>query len=333
MTEISRRNLLAATGALAAAGLAPASLAAESQGLKGKAVFITGTSSGFGRLGALLYARAGARVFATMRNLPRPEAADLRQVAAHEQLDLHVLALDVRSDEQVAAAVAEAERIHGGAMDVVVNNAGIYVAGPVELQDMEAARLAFDTNVLGVHRVLRAVLPKMRAARRGWIVNVSSQAGRVIMPGGGLYSATKFALEALSEQLAYELVPHGIEVTIIEPGGFPTNVGANRARYNAELLARADEDRKAAYPALVRFMTPPPAANPAAPRPAGLPDPIEVPNAILELALLPAGSRPLRRPVHPSQRPQEAINAVSAETQRRLLGSGPYKDWAAAVLD
>ena len=333
MTEISRRNLIAATGALAAAGLAPASLAAEANGLKGKAVFITGTSSGFGRLGALLYARAGARVFATMRNLPRQEAEDLRKIAAEEKLDLHVLPLDVRSDEQVAAAVAEAERIHGAAMDVVINNAGIYVAGPVELQDMEAARFAFDTNVLGVQRVLRAALPKMRAAKRGWIVNVSSQAGRVIMPGGGLYSATKFALEALSEQLAYELVPHGIEVTIIEPGGFPTNVGANRARYNTELLARADEERKSAYPALVRSMAPPAAANPAAPRPAGLPDPVEVPRAIAELAALPAGSRPLRRPVHPTQRPQEAINAVSADTQRRLLGSGPFKDWAAAVLD
>ena len=148
MDPLSRRSLLAASGAAAALAAAPVAALADANGsLAGRSFLITGASSGFGRLGALLYARAGARVFATMRNLPRPEAAELEQIARAEKLDLHVLTLDVRSDEQVAKAVAEAERRNGGPLDVLVNNAGIVINGPIEVQDMEAFHLAFDTNV------------------------------------------------------------------------------------------------------------------------------------------------------------------------------------------
>lgn len=343
MTELSRRTLLAGTGALAAAAAVPA---AAQQGeapapaltpgsLAGKAFLITGCSSGFGRLGALLYARLGARVFATMRNLPRPEADDLRRIAAEEKLDLHVLPLDVLSEEQAEAAVAEAERINGGAIDVLVNNAGVVINGPVEVHDIEAARLQFETNVLGYHRMARAVLPGMRARKSGLIFNVSSQQGRIIMPGFGLYAATKFAVEAWSEQLAYELVPHGIEVVIIQPGGYPTNVGANRNRYARAIRERAAPRHADGYPALVAGMGPqqaPPAPQPANPA-STMTDPTDVPRAIAEIAAMPAGSRPLRRPVHPRQRPQVEINRVSAETQRQLLGNGPYAAWAQSVLD
>ncbi|HEX7753531.1 MAG TPA: SDR family oxidoreductase [Novosphingobium sp.] len=339
MTDLSRRHLLAASGVIAAAAALPAAAQTASQpapgAFKGKSFLITGSSSGFGRLGALYYARLGGRVFATMRNLPRPEAEDLRRIARDEDLDLHILALDVRSDEQVAKAVADAERINGGPLDVLVNNAGVVIGGPVELHDMAAAELSFDTNVFGPQRLIRAVLPGMRTRKSGVIVNVSSQQGRVVMPGGGLYAPTKFALEALSEQLAYELVPHGIEVVIIEPGGYGTSVGANRARYNAEVLARADAPRKAAYPELVRAMAPRPgaaASAPPAPRP-GMPDPQDVPNAIAEIVAMPAGTRPLRRPVHPGNKPQLAINRVAAESQLAMMGNGPYAAWAKAVHD
>ena len=104
-------------------------------------------------------------------------------------------------------------------------------------------------------RTARAVLPAMRQRKSGLIVNVSSQQGRVIMPGMGVYAATKFAVEAMSEQLAYELAPHGIEVLIIQPGGFPTNVGANRARYNRELAARAGARHAAGYPQIMAGMS------------------------------------------------------------------------------
>lgn len=326
---IDRRQLLAGSTILAAAAASPAA-SAIAEGtfpvLKGQSILITGCSSGFGYHGALHYARLGAKVFATMRNLPRPEADELRAVAAGEALDITVLALDVLSEEQVNRAVAEAERLAGGALDVVVNNAGIGMTGPVEVQDLAATQLAFDTNVFGPQRVLRAALPAMRARKSGLIVNISSQLGRVIAPAGGHYSATKFALEALSEQLAYELAPHGVEVAIIEPGGYPTKVWVNRNRYNTELKARIDAERKAGYGALVERMGTETGAGRTA-------DVLDVPRAIAEIAALPAGRRPLRRAVHPGPKPQEAINRVAAATQLEWLGQSPFGPWVRAVHD
>lgn len=332
MTEFTRRNILAASGAIAATSAlsSPASALAPPD-LGGMSFLITGTSSGFGNLGALLYARLGAKVFATMRNLPRPEGAELEKIAREEKLDLTVLPLDVLSDEQVANTIADAEKLNGGPIAVLVNNAGIVISGPVEVQDMEAMKLAFDTNVMGYQRTVRAVLPGMRKRKSGVIFNVSSQQGRIIMPGMGVYSATKFAVESMSEQLAYELAPHGIEVVIIEPGGYPTKVGENRARYNAALLARTDAVRSEGYPEMISQMSSSASGRSvSASRMSS--DPLDIPRAIAEIAAMPAGQRPLRRAVHPAPKPQEEINRVCTETQRKLLGSGPYAPWADAVL-
>lgn len=327
MTELTRRTLIAGTTALAAAGAASALGESTAEPvLKGKSFLITGCSSGFGRVGALHYARLGAKVFATMRNLPRPEAEELRALAKTEKLDLTVLPLDVLSDEQVASAVSEAERLAGGALDVVVNNAGIGITGPVEFQDIAATRLAFETNVFGIQRVIRAALPAMRARKSGLIVNISSQLGRVIVPGGGHYSATKFALEALSEQLAYELAPKGIEICVIQPGGYPTKVWVNRNRYNLELKARIDPERAAGYPEAYQSMGTETGAGRSA-------DPLDVPAAIAAIAAMPAGTRPLRRAVHPGPKPQEAINRVCAESQLAWLGNTPLGPWIKAVHD
>jgi NAD(P)-dependent dehydrogenase (short-subunit alcohol dehydrogenase family) len=334
MPTIDRRSMLAGSVALAAVAAVPAAgQSPNSKLLAGKAILITGTSSGFGRLGALLYARQGAKVFATMRGLPRPEADELKKIAADEKLDLTVMPLDVLSDEQVASTIAAAEKQAGGALDILVNNAGVVIGGPIELQDIEAMRLAFDTNVFGYQRTARAVLPAMRKRKSGLIVNVSSQQGRVIMPGMGVYAPTKFAVEALSEQMAYEVAPHGIEVLIIQPGGFPTNVGANRARYTKQVADRAEPIHAAGYPEMMASMsrTPPPSSGQASAL-SGI-DPNDVPRAIAEIAAMPAGQRPLRRPVHPGNKPQLEINRVSRETQLTLLGGGPYAEWARAVLD
>lgn len=340
MPTITRRTMLATSGAIAAAAAVPAGAqGASAKPLTGKSFLITGTSSGFGRLGALLYARQGAKVFATMRNMPRPEADELRKIAADEKLDITVMPLDVLSDEQVASTIAEAEKQAGGALDVLVNNAGVVIGGPVEVQDMEATRLAFDTNVFGMQRTARAVLPAMRQRKSGLIVNISSQQGRVIMPGMGVYAPTKFAVEAMSEQLAYELAPHGIEVLIIQPGGFPTNVGANRARYNKELADRADQRHAAGYPEMMAGMSRSPQPSQARPAQAGQQtaapsvDPADVPRAIAEIAAMPAGSRPLRRAVHPGNKPQLEINRVSRETQLTWLANSPYAEWIRAVQD
>ena len=324
--QSNRRELMKGAAGLAAVASLSGVAKASDKSMAGHSVFITGASSGFGYLGALHYARLGATVFATMRNLPRAEANELSTVARVEALDIHILPLDVTSDAQVSATVAEAERIAGGALSIVINNAGIGITGPIEVQDMEATQLAFDTNFFGPQRVIRAVLPKMRASKKGIIFQISSQLGRVIVPGSGHYSPTKFALEAMSEALAYELAPHGVEVCIIQPGGYPTKVWVNRNGYSGALKSRIDAERATAYASFVDRM----GAEDGSGRSA---DPMDVPRAIAEIVAMPAGSRPLRRAVHPGAKPQEAINGVSAETQLVMLGNSPYGPWVKAVLD
>ncbi|WP_209347566.1 SDR family oxidoreductase [Pontixanthobacter sp. CEM42] len=328
MPNINRRTLLggaAATTVLAAAAThAQTDMMKAMPDLKGKSILITGTSSGFGRLAAEDYARKGAKVFATMRNLPRAEAAELEAIAAAEDLDLYVIEIDVTDDAQVASGVAEAEKIAGGAIDVLINNAGISTAGPVEIQDMEATKLLFDTNVFGPQRLMRAVLPAMRAAKSGQIFNVTSQLGRVIVPSYGQYSPTKFALEAMSEQIAYELVPHNIDVTIIEPGGYPTEIWANANALTQKLLERADAKHLGGYTALIEQMRSGSGGG-------GSTDPMDVPNAMAEIISMPAGTRPLRKEVHPGPKPQIAINEVSAKVQVGWLGESGYGPWIKAV--
>lgn len=324
----SRRDLIAGAAAMTAAApaLLHAAIPAATPSLKGRTILITGASSGFGRVGALLYARAGAKVIATMRNLPRDEAVSLAAEAARDKLDLHIVEIDVTDDASVAAGTAKALDLAAGRIDTLVNNAGIGITGPVEVQDMEATKLIFETNVLGIQRMLRALLPQMRAAKTGQIFNISSQLGRVIVPGGGHYSATKFAVEALSEQLAYELVPHGIDVTIIQPGGYPTKVWVNRNIYTGALKDRSDAALLAAYEPFTRGMGTEDGSGRSA-------DPADVPRAIAEIMAMPAGKRPLRRAVHPGAKPQEAINKVAAEVQLAWLGNSPLGPLVKAVHD
>lgn len=316
--SLDRRTLLA--GAAATTALVTAARAAAAEpiyrpelDLSGKSVLITGCSSGFGRLAAELLARQGAKVFATMRRLPRSEAENLRILALNERLDLQVIEIDVTSDAQVAEGVALAEQAAGGAIDVLVNNAGIGITSPVEVQDMEATRLIFDTNVFGPHRMARAVLPGMRKQGAGQIIQISSQLGRVITPYSGHYSATKFALEAMSEQLAYELVPHGIDVSIIEPGGYPTRVWVNRNAYSKALKDRAEARHTEGYPQQVAAMGTEDGSGRSN-------DPMDVARAIAALIALAPGTRPLRLPVSPGTKPQVPINEVSARVQTEWLG-------------
>ena len=188
-------------------------------------VLVTGCSSGFGKLTALLFGRHGHTVFATMRDTDK--AGPMAAMAADEGLDVRVLPLDVTDTASVDAAVAEAEEAAGGALDVVVNNAGIELRGPIEQLADDELHAQFDTNVFGVVRVVRAALPAMRERRRGVIVNVSSIAGLVARPFGGAYSASKHALEAISEALHHEVRPFGIRVAVVEPGQFETELLAN----------------------------------------------------------------------------------------------------------
>jgi len=181
-----------------------------------RVVLVTGCSTGFGLLIALRFQREGNTVVATMRD---PSKAD-------ERLE-EVVPLDVTSDASVAEAVGRVLEAHGR-IDVLVNNAGVGIRGAVEDVTVDEAKAVFETNVWGVHRMLHAVLPVMREQGSGVVINVSSIAGVVSAPFGGVYSMSKWALEAMTEALHYELSPSGIRAHLIEPGGFPTAFDANR---------------------------------------------------------------------------------------------------------
>ena len=191
---------------------------------------------------------------------------------------------------------------------------------------MEATQLIFDTNVFGAQRMAKAVLPSMRANKSGYIFNVTSQLGRVVIPGFGQYSPTKFALEAMSEQMAYEIAPHGIDVTIIQPGGYPTKIWSNQNKPSGELKARLSEDIISAYPQFTAGMGKREASSSTS-------DPMDIPHAIAGAIATPKAKRPLRIALHPVARPQEAINKVSAQMQIAMLGESPLGPVVKGVLD
>jgi NAD(P)-dependent dehydrogenase (short-subunit alcohol dehydrogenase family) len=200
---------------------------------------VTGCSTGIGRATAVELTKRGFEVIATAR---RPETLADLDVAA-------TLALDVDSDESVAAAVKAA-----GTIDVLVNNAGFGVIGPVESVPLTEIRRMFETNVFGVIRMIQAVLPQMRERESGTIVNVTSLAGRVAPPFDGFYSATKFGIEGLTEALHYEVGHFGIRCVLIEPGIFETSFGDNATRVGMDGghydgLAEQWENSRAKLPA------------------------------------------------------------------------------------
>jgi NAD(P)-dependent dehydrogenase (short-subunit alcohol dehydrogenase family) len=193
-------------------------------------VLITGCSSGIGRATALLFAARGYRVYASMRRPAGDAGASLRADAERNGWALATPALDVTDDASVAAAVDGLLAETGGRIDVLVNNAGYYAFGPLEETSPDELRAQLETNVVGVLRVTRAVLPAMRARGGGAIVNVSSIAGLVVVPVVGAYHASKFAVDALTEALRYEVAPFGIRVVCIEPGNFQTDLHHKEVR-------------------------------------------------------------------------------------------------------
>jgi NAD(P)-dependent dehydrogenase (short-subunit alcohol dehydrogenase family) len=205
-------------------------------------VLITGCSSGIGLESALAFARGGDTVVATMRNVAKADA--LQRRAADEGLEVHIAAMDVCDEASVIDTIADVLRTHGP-LDVLVNNAGVSSAGPVETQSLEAAAQLMDTNFWGPMRTVRAVLPSMREQHRGVIINVSSLASR--LPArmySTMYSASKLALNAMSEALAGEVGPFGIRVVSIEPGFFSTEIVANLLSRDEPLsdVYRADQE-------------------------------------------------------------------------------------------
>ena len=210
----------------------------------GKHWFITGISSGFGRAIAEAAARRGDRVTGTVRT-EQARAAILRDTPARTEVSL----LDVTDESAVRRTVAAVEA-ESGAIDILVNNAGYGLIAGVEEASLAEIRAQFEVNVFGAIAVLQAVLPFMRARRAGRLINISSVSGMVGWAALGIYSGSKFALEGICETLAQEAAPLGIQVTLIEPGGFRTDF-AGRSRAMSE---RTIEDYDASVGANRRIL-------------------------------------------------------------------------------
>ena len=196
-----------------------------------KVWFITGASTGFGRLLAEQVLKAGERVIATAR---KPE--HIAELVKQYPETARALVLDVTRPEQIKAVAQDAIAAFGR-VDVLVNNAGYGIAGGVEETAEEEFLPVFETNVLGLMRVTRAFLPQFRKQRSGNIVNLSSIAGLIGGAGWGYYNASKFAVEGFSEALAQELAPLGVKVTIVEPGPFRTEFLGGSARFAQKRIA------------------------------------------------------------------------------------------------
>ncbi|MEM8975892.1 MAG: SDR family oxidoreductase [Pseudomonadota bacterium] len=199
-------------------------------------ILITGASSGFGALMVEDLVQAGHRVAGTIRD---PAGRNADAAATLQKLGVAVVDLDVTDDASVSAGVqfAEAELGH---IDVLINNAGAGAHGLQENFTAQDFQRVFDINVFGVQRMIRAVVPAMRARGSGLIINVSSLLGRVTIPFLGPYNASKWAVEALSENYRVELSQFGVDVAVVEPGGFPTNFFGN-------LIQPSSRDRDAGY--------------------------------------------------------------------------------------
>ncbi len=284
-----------------------------------KNILITGAAAGFGSLIARSLVTAGHTVFATMREPKGRNAAKAEALitfARGKAGKLQVLELDVRKEASVNAAVRAAAESKGG-LDAVVNNAGVaHGMGTYgEAISMEQFERSFDINVFGFQRVIRAALPAFRKAGSGLFVNISSIMGRIVLPYSATYTATKYAVEGLSESYRYELSGLGVDVVIVEPGGFPTELFST-------VEAPEDADRLAGYGSLSGVP-----ANlydgiiEAIMKGDNSPNPQAVADAVLKVVETPAGSRPLRVVVDPFMggSAPEAMNKTGLEVQANLF--------------
>jgi NAD(P)-dependent dehydrogenase (short-subunit alcohol dehydrogenase family) len=196
---------------------------------------VTGASRGIGRATALELARRGDRVFALARSVD--DLGSLSENAAREGREIVPVALDLADEDSISRAVAEIlEQTGGYGLDILVNNAGYGQLGPLEEISVAKFRRQMEVNVIGLFAFTRPWLPLMRSRRRGWIVNVSSIAGRIATPFMGAYNASKFALEGMSDALRLELAPFGIHVVIVAPGPITSDFGVAAARTSEESL-------------------------------------------------------------------------------------------------
>lgn len=279
-----------------------------------KKILITGCSSGFGFSAAQHLAKKGHHVFASMRNINGKNAeaaAELKQFANSKHLKLEVVEMDVTSDDSVEAAASQLPVI-----DVLINNAGLGYGGALEAFSSKQCLDQLDLNIVGTLRAAKAVLPGMRSQNSGLIIQVSSIAGRGAFPGFGVYHASKWGLEGLSEAMRYELAPLGIDVVIVEPGPFSTNFFGN-------IVPATSEEIAAAYSHVGEFFdgfgqqVEGMFENPDAPT-----DPMIVVKIFEKLINSPNGSRPLRTIAGLDFGFQELNNAVEPLRKASLASMG-----------
>jgi NAD(P)-dependent dehydrogenase (short-subunit alcohol dehydrogenase family) len=253
--------------------------------IKMKNVIITGSSNGFGLKAAKDFADKGYQVFATMRN-PSGKNANAKVELESHSTQIKIVDMDVTNDASVKEAMANIFA-KTGIVDILINNAGIMYLGITEAFSVEQAKFQMETNYFGAIRVMQAILPSMRKAGSGLIINTSSLVGRMSPPFFGTYTATKHALEGYSQALRYEVSPFGVDIVLVEPGPFGTGLLASgQAPAHSEVLETYGE--LAGLPTSMgkNFAQMLQSEN--------APDPQWVVDAYLKLADLPFGSRPTR---------------------------------------
>jgi NAD(P)-dependent dehydrogenase (short-subunit alcohol dehydrogenase family) len=286
-----------------------------------KTILITGASSGFGRITAEALARAGHTVFASMRD---PTAKNHLHARGLRQQGIAVVELDISSDNSVDQAVKEV-LAEAGRIDVLINNAGIASAGITEAFTADQAKVVFNTNVVGLLRTNRAVLPTMRARGDGLIINIGSILGRVTFPFFGIYGASKFAVEALTDSLRYEVSQLGVDVVLLQPSAYPTNMyaamqqpvdGARIADYGeiAQIPGKMFEAFRGMFDS------------------DNAPDPHDVADAIAELIATPKRSRPARVVVGQSFG-ADVVNEAVAPIQQQVIATLGLRALASKLID
>jgi NADP-dependent 3-hydroxy acid dehydrogenase YdfG len=273
-----------------------------------KTILITGTSNGFGKDAAKTLAEAGHRVFATMRepsNRNRAAADELRSKG------IDVLELDVTNDASVDAAFRELYKKTGGKLDVLINNAGLFAQGIAETYTPDQLREMFEVNVFGIQRVTRAALPGMRKHKSGLVINIGSILGRVTIPFVGLYGASKFAVEAMTESYRYELSQLGVDFVLVQPSAYPTGL-YSATQQPADAGRAAEYGEIAALPgAFAEFLK-------GVFSGANAPDFHDVSKALVQLIATPAGERPDRVLVG-APYGADAVNAAVHPIQAQLI--------------
>jgi len=291
-------------------------------------ILITGSSSGLGYQMAKSFAEKGHTVIATMRNLNGKNASvrdDLKSYGESQSGTIHTIEMDVTDDNSVQSAIVGIlERVEQ--LDVVINNAGVGGGGFTEAFTTEQFQLTFDVNVLGVQRVLRAVLPSMHQNKSGLIVNISSAMGRIVIPFAGAYTASKYALEGLSETYRYELHGTGVDVVVVEPGGFVTN-------YWSSMMQGDDTDRNASYGDSANLPDEFWQGVAGMLSGADAADPQNLVDAVYNLITTPANQRPMRLVVDPvtGGDAPKTINATSETVQRNVLTAFGFENLVSAI--